>query len=183
MAQHVQGTEFGPQHQNKKQTNKNKQINKTTKTNQSKKTKKPTSHPTTKLQCHLTFYSVKGKARHTCWLPFLLLPVGINTTSASLPLQEERNLLICQGDPFQHSIIKICHFDLAAVGNKGDRNRNAVPWGPSKSHNTTYVRSAFWLTTHILSSVGASMAFTVRVYPAARHKLGLFRLKIQEGRW
>lgn len=27
------------------------------------------------------------------------------------------------------------------------------------------------------------MAFTMRVYPVARHELGLFRLKIQEGRW
>lgn len=90
----------------------NKQINKATKTNQppkqtnrkakKQKNKKPTSHlsefthPTTKLQRHLMFYSAKEKGRHTCWLLFLLLPAGINTTSESSPLQEGRNLLICQ---------------------------------------------------------------------------------------
>lgn len=133
------------------------------------------------------FYSAKGKARHTCWLPFspsscrykhhlrILASAG-REESINLSVRDRgiRPSILSERSVILTSLLWVIRETVIGM---------LSPGGPSKSHNTIDVRRASWLTTLILSPVGASTAFTLRVYPAARHKLGLFRLKIQEGRW
>lgn len=120
--------------------------------------------------------SAKGKA---FWLPFLLFSIDINTTPESLPLQEEKNLLIwqlgtgesvpalCQKDP---SFLPCC----CGVIIKENIIGMLSPGGPSNNHHTVHAHRASWFTTHILLPMGAQHGLHNEGPPSHQTQAGPF---------